>query len=375
MALDGGGDGFASSERLYRPRGDGDGDDDDDDRIDDIDIDARGQEDGTIEYDSNEDIHAALQLSFEDSPDHAVRSSPETGSPVMAQWQGPHPPPVPPRAYDANAMTGSQMSRHSTDQHQHHHRDATAAPYPYGIPAYPPYHHGGMGYPHHYPMTSSSSSGQYLPGVSYHGYPPPPPPPVASSGGGYPAHPWPTIAPPVPPPPTAGPTVGQHMGYYGMYHHPTHHPRYQQPTRQQEQEREYPIPPLPETPTSIVRTPSRTTPAKRKGHGNDGDVDATAITAEMSYDDEMMDEMIVGGGPISPLSSKMKRDAFATTGDGDGGGGIGYILPSTEGTWGTPQRGNARGAIVSSFCFVCLALAPHMGLRRVCDILQVHFLV
>ena len=31
-----------------------------------------------IEYDSNEESHAALQLSFEDSPDHTLKSSPAT---------------------------------------------------------------------------------------------------------------------------------------------------------------------------------------------------------------------------------------------------------------------------------------------------------
>jgi hypothetical protein len=312
----------------------------------------RHREGDSVEYDSNEDINAALQLSFEDSPDHTLRSSPEecprrTGGTAMSAMVHRHQPHTP---LPSNAGEGGGYN--TTAQSRHVHRDT--APYPYGMPAYQPYHHPAMGYPQHYPPTSSS----HHQGVSYHGYPPPPPP------GCYPAHQWPTTAPP---PPPAGP-AGQHPGYYNMY--PPHHPQYQQPRQPEvEREREYVPPPTPETPTSAARTPSRTTPAKRKGLRNI-DINATIATAEMPYDD--MDEMI--GGPISPPSSKKKRDAGVA-------GGTGYSA-STE-AWGAPQSENTRGAIVSyspsrAYFFLLDVApppppAPPVGLYRLCGVPRVHF--
>ncbi|KAL3811258.1 hypothetical protein ACHAXA_003357 [Cyclostephanos tholiformis] len=228
-----------------------------------------------IEYDSNEDINAALQLSFEDSPDHTLRSSPEECQRAISrQHQLP------------NAREGGYPA-----QHQQH----LDAPYTYH-PAYPPYRHPMMGYPH-YPPPSSS-----LHGVPFHGYQQPPPP-----AGGYPSHQWPSVSAP----------PGQFAGYYNIY--PPHHHQYQH----QEEEREYHVPPPPETP-SCSRTP-----AKRKGLKTI-DVNATVTTAELSYDEDEM------GGPLSPPSSKKKRDAEAR------------YSASTE-AWGSPRRESTSGEIEQEY--------------------------
>jgi len=283
-------------------------------------------------YDSNEDnIHAALQLSFEDSPDHNSRkkddaSDNEQRELEQEQEREEHHPSPPKKARIPLVTSSSRQpppQQHASQQHpapaserypsqqphasQQQHEQAA---YPYH-PAYYPYHHPMMGaaahaqggYPHQYPHSSSP---QGVPTSHLPGYPPgyPPqwaPPPSSASAAAAAAH-------------------GQHPGYYmyPQYQQQQHHPGYQQ----QPPSSTTTNVPLPETPSSSVRTPARSTPgSKRKGLKNI-DVNATMETTDLSYEDE--------NGPMSPPSSKKKRDSKQGLADA---------------VWRSPPRQFVRGAM------------------------------
>ncbi|KAL7553119.1 hypothetical protein ACHAWF_016375 [Thalassiosira exigua] len=252
---------------------------------------------GGLDYDSNEDnIHAALQLSFEDSPE----ISPKDEGNRRQDHDNPSPskkartPSSQQRYRQLRVDTGGGEEYPPSQPHPSDTRGGSEAyppgqhQYPYRQPYYP---YGGHQSGHQPPPSSQGGYPHYSSSASSHlsGYPP--------QGYGQ----W----------PSSSHSQQRHAGYYAYppqqpphYQHQTpsdaaHHPHRQAP--------QYPAsPPREDVPP---RTPGS---AKRKGPKG---VDATMETAELSYDDGG------GHGPISPPSSKKRRDA---------------PLSSRMGTWGTP---------------------------------------
>jgi hypothetical protein len=255
-------------------------------------------------YDSNEDVHAALQLSFEDSPDHSLSSHDPHGH---------HRQEASPSKKARSAVLASstsqqryQVHRNEHEQHQQQQHlqqqldNASRFPLvhqhpPEGYAYHPAYHlhqimdtTASQGFPHYPPSSSISVQGaapSHFPGYQPH-----------SAPGYHLSQPW------------QSPPHGQ--GHY-MYH-----PQFQQQQMQQEQE-QYP------TPSASTPSGSRT-PSKRKGL-NDVDANATMETAELSYEDEM-------SGPFSPPSAKKTKDIDARK--------------SSSNVWDSPSHVFRRGMMV-----------------------------
>ena len=275
-----------------------------------------------INFESNDDIDAALQLSFEESPEHSrplneeefkascssrADSTPHAirpfrSSPIVIQHTTSAKRSILERKYDSNETSKASPLKktRSPSPHERYPQPASGPP-PYPYPVYYAPHHPDFAYGpghapppmvvaspsaqgsyHHYPVTGSSPHMQtpHLGGYPPPGYPPP----------GYP-----------PPPPQWGSAHGQHTVYY-MYHtHPYPHQPYEM---------------LP--PDSAERTPG-----KRKDRKDDAN--ATMETAELSYEEDIT-------GPASPPSCKKTKDSFRSA-------------PS----WPSPPKENVRDPMVSSY--------------------------
>jgi hypothetical protein len=239
-----------------------------------------------IGYDSNEDVHAALQLSFEDSPDHSLRSHED-------QHHGDASPSR--KAIDVLATSSAKPHHHHVHSHEqhlqqqqqkHHHQQqdnenrfpsAQQHPpqgYPYQTTYYPYQTMGttaSQGFPH-YPTSAQGASAP----THFPGYPP-------HSTPGYFSQHW--QSPP------------EHIQPAEYYIYPQHQQFQQQQLHQLHLQYS--------TPSAITPTGSRT-PSKRKGLMN-FDANATMETTELSFEDEMSGQVTFG----SPPSSKKKKDVEA----------------------------------------------------------------
>lgn len=241
---------------------------------------------GGIEYDSQDDhMDAALQLSFEDSPRNSLRD--DDGNPSPSKK-----PRTPPPARSRASQPHSSDDDDDEEQHDQHRRRADQHATPsrqQQQQQFPPYH-PGYPYPYAHPGAGSPGYPPYPP----HGFPPP----------GYPAHQWP------------GYYYPQYQQHQQAQRHPDLSSSEERHRRDQQQREQEPA--------------GSQTPAKRKGSKTNDERDAgdvTMDTAELSYEESMVD-----AGPLSPPSSKKKRDASR----------------GAAAAWGSPPREYTRSSTVSS---------------------------
>eukprot|EP00970_Alexandrium_tamarense_P020545 scaffold15357_cov193-Alexandrium_tamarense.AAC.1 len=208
-----------------------------------------------IHFDSDDyDNNPSLQLSFEESPESRPRSSPIPDSASSKQSDAKR---------EAQARFQQQQLHPPAHQQQ-----ATLQPPPPGYPPYQMYHYHYGAPPQppgsNQPQPMAIASPRGVPPVAYH-YP---------ADGSQPQMMLPPPGSlPYPPP--------QWADHYFMGYPPPPPSHYQQP-------------PPPPTPASGSRTPG-----KRKVRRED--MNATMETAELSYEESV-------GGPVSPPSSKKKKD-------------------------------------------------------------------
>lgn len=256
------------------------------------------------EYDSNEDVQAALQLSFDshspESHSHAPHHKDYKSVERQHQQRRQH------IHRDRNSPSPTKKSRASRSESHHTGGGSDDSEERYQQHPQPQQHE--KGYPPfnpYYPYGPPGSQG-----------PPPPPPPPGYPGGpplGYPGHQsqhqW---------PPGLRPAQGPGFGW---------HPQYQQ--------QQQPPPPQhqpPPTPTGSRPKQQQRTPASKRKGGRNLKVDTTMETAELSYEDEHHI------GLMSPPSSKKRRDRVGLSASYD---------------WGSPPLDFARGVVS---CFSSLSL-------------------
>ena len=258
------------------------------------------------EYDSNEDVQAALQLSFDshspESHSHAPHHKDYKSVERQHQQRRQH------IHRDRNSPSPTKKSRASRSESHHHHTGGGSdSEERYQQHPQPQQQQHEQGYPPfnpYYPYGPPGSQG------------PPPPPPPGYPGGpplGYPGHQsqhqW---------PPGLRPAQGPGFGW---------HPQYQQ--------QQQPPPPQhqpPPTPTGSRPKQQQRTPASKRKGGRNPKVDTTMETAELSYEDEHHI------GLMSPPSSKKRRDRVGLSASYD---------------WGSPPLDFARGVVS---CFISLSL-------------------
>ena len=248
------------------------------------------------EYDSNEDVQAALQLSFDshspESHSHAPHHKDYKSVERQHQQRRQH------IHRDRNSPSPTKKSRASRSE-SHHTGGGSDSEERYQQHPQPQQQQHEQGYPPfnpYYPYGPPGSQG------------PPPPPPPGYPGGpplGYPGHQsqhqW---------PPGLRPAQGPGFGW---------HPQYQQ--------QQQPPPPQhqpPPTPTGSRPKQQQRTPASKRKGGRNPKVDTTMETAELSYEDEHHI------GLMSPPSSKKRRDRVGLSASYD---------------WGSPPLDFARGVV------------------------------
>lgn len=294
-----------------------------------------------IEYDSNEDIDAALQLSFEESPDSREREVPSPSKKARTPASdGPRrlpPPQHPTKLADARACRGSHppqppvvvgvvrpdSGRYTPQEQQHQQQQEQQQEL-------------------HQPLQYSYNPA-YYPGQSGWG---------ASQTYQYP----PSTSPQVAPPGYFPPEQQGHAAHVGQHPHSggPQHPGHYQPTQQQHRHPHYHeqaqrrLPPL-ETPTGLQAAASpagpRTPASKRKGPGG---VEAGAGGPSPGGRPDADD-----GGPLSPPSGKKKRDAAAEAWGSPSGGEYGGVSPPRD----YLVRPTVR-LLISSMLFLSSAVSP-----------------